>query len=55
MERKAPLMKYEKPHIIDLGRPVIAIHGGQEKVPCNCLENKGSINLMTPPTYEADE
>jgi len=48
-------MKYDKPRLIRLNRAVIAIRGGQEKVPCNCVENKGSIYLTTPPAYEADE
>jgi hypothetical protein len=48
-------MKYDKPHIIDLLLAVTAIHGGQQKIPCNCVESKGILDLMTPPAYEADE
>jgi hypothetical protein len=48
-------MKYEKPQIIDLSRAVTAIHSGQQKVPCHCVESKHNLCLMTLPAYEADE
>jgi hypothetical protein len=48
-------MRYEKPQIIDLSRAAAAIHSGQLKVICVCVESKNILNLMTLPAYEADE
>jgi hypothetical protein len=47
-------MNYDKPQILCLSQAAIAIHGGQQKVPCICVEGL-ILNLMTPPAYEADE
>jgi hypothetical protein len=48
-------MTYEKPQIIDLSRAATAIHSGQQKVVCACVESKDILYLMTLPAYEADE
>jgi hypothetical protein len=48
-------MKYDKPQIIDFEQALTAIHGGQQKIPCNCVESQVAAFLMTPPAYEADE
>ena len=48
-------MKYNKPLIVDLNQAVTAIHGGQQKVPCSCVESKAADFLMTSPAYETDE
>lgn len=48
-------MKYDKPQIIHSNQAVTAIHGAQQKVPCNCAESKDILYLMTPQAYEADE
>ena len=48
-------MKYDKPQIIDSSQAVTAIHGGQQKVPCSCVESNQILYLMTLPAYEADE
>jgi hypothetical protein len=47
-------MSYDKPQIIDLSQAVTAIHGGQVKVPCACVESV-ILNYVTLPAYEADE
>jgi hypothetical protein len=48
-------MKYNKPQIMDVSRAIIAVHSGQQKIPCYCVESQGSLYFITPPAYEADE
>jgi hypothetical protein len=48
-------MKYDEAKIVDLSEAVTAIHGGQQKIPCNCIESKAAPFLMTLPAYVADK
>jgi len=48
-------MKCEKPQVIDLSRAVTAIHSGQHEVPCNCVESKQVLDLVTFQAFEADD